>query len=317
MKKIRFPYSPDGQGGRYSLAARITRTGSKQTYYTFLLLADRKRRQDAFQAYAYFRWLDDILDCGSGTVGEKTAIVNQQMEILEACYRGAVPTNVRQEEQMLVDLIRDDDGKDSGLQTYLRNMMMVMEFDVQRCGKYISQAELTHYTHLLSTAVTELLYFIIGNKGAPNGNEHRYDAVSGSHVVHMLRDLKEDIQTGYYNISSEYLHALQVSPEELNGIQLRKWVRERAILARQYFKHGRQYISRSKSIRCRLAGYAYIARFEWMLKLIERDGYLLKAEYPERKSLKAGLWMMGRVIASSFNLPRRNLDAGPHIPQVE
>src|SRR5690606_29823686 len=44
------------------LAERITRAASKQSYYTIPLLVDRCPVADAFRSYAYFRWVDDMLD---------------------------------------------------------------------------------------------------------------------------------------------------------------------------------------------------------------------------------------------------------------
>jgi hypothetical protein len=59
------------------------------------------------------------------------------------------------EEQILVDLVGNDKEKHSGLQFYLRNMMAVMSFDLERRGRVISQSELSQYSLLLSRAVTE------------------------------------------------------------------------------------------------------------------------------------------------------------------
>jgi len=42
-----------------ALAATITRTASKQTYYTIRFLVDAGLVEDAYRAYAYFRWVDD------------------------------------------------------------------------------------------------------------------------------------------------------------------------------------------------------------------------------------------------------------------
>jgi hypothetical protein len=75
-------------------------------------------------------------------------------------------------------------------------------------------------------------------------------------------------------------------------------VRGRVQLARSYFRVGREYIARVSNLRCRLAGFAYTARFEWMLGAIERDNYRLRSEYPERKSLRAGLWMAWSVLTA-------------------
>ena len=56
---------------RGTLGARITKASSKQTYYTFRLLADRERLEDAYRAYGYFRWVDDILDLSNILQAEK------------------------------------------------------------------------------------------------------------------------------------------------------------------------------------------------------------------------------------------------------
>ena len=45
-----------------SPASSITKAASKQTYYTIRFLVDRERVEDAYRAYAYFRWVDDVLD---------------------------------------------------------------------------------------------------------------------------------------------------------------------------------------------------------------------------------------------------------------
>jgi hypothetical protein len=121
-----------------SLAARITQNASKQTYYTIRLLVDRDLVPDAYRAYAYFRWVDDVLDAPLADCPEKLVFIERQAALQEACYRGSPPLQVSSEEQMLVDLAGNDREADSGLQTYLRRMMDVMRFDTRRCGNQVS-----------------------------------------------------------------------------------------------------------------------------------------------------------------------------------
>ncbi|HSB66855.1 MAG TPA: squalene/phytoene synthase family protein [Anaerolineales bacterium] len=291
-----------GYGGETSLPARITKQASKQTYYTFRILVERKHLQDAYRSYAYFRWLDDLLDCDHGTKSEKLTLINDQRDLLEACYHKQPHTIQSPEEQMLVDLVAKDHEESSGLQFYLRNMMALMVFDVERCGRWITQAELSEYSRMLSTAVTELLFHFIGHDDPSPRTPDRYQAVRGAHIVHMLRDLLDDIDLGYINLPAEVLDTHQVTLDDLDSDAFRKWVQERVTLARQCFSAGRKYFSTVKSLKCRLAAHAYLARFEWMLMTIERDGYRLRRAYPERKSLRAGGWMAWRVIKSAFNL---------------
>jgi phytoene/squalene synthetase len=125
-------------------------------------------------------------------------------------------------------------------------------------------------------------------------------AVTAAHITHMLRDALEDVENGYYNIPKEYLQASGISPQDVKSQAYRQWVCGRVQLARGYFKLGRECTAQVRNLRCRLAGYAYTARFEWMLDAIERDNYCLRSEYRERKSLWTGLWMGWSTLTSMF-----------------
>ena len=59
------------------LAAAITKSASKQTYYTIQFFVDRGRVDDAYRAYGYFRWVDDVLDAGSGSQSNKIAFAHR------------------------------------------------------------------------------------------------------------------------------------------------------------------------------------------------------------------------------------------------
>ena len=298
-----------------SLAASITRSASKQTYYTIRFFVDRDRVDDAYRAYGYFRWVDDVIDGEAGSSEERIAFAERQKSLLESCYRGEVLGDICTEEQMLVDLVRNDTEKNSGLQVYLRNMMDVMVFDAKRRWQTISQVELFDYSHKLGKAVTEALYHFIGHDDRSPRHEARYMAVTAAHITHMLRDAVEDVEGGYFNVPQEYLQARGISPQDITNEAYRDWVCGRVQLARGYFKLARECTSRVRNWRCRLAGYAYTARFEWMLRAIERDNYCLRCTYPERKSLRASLWMTWHTFTSMFALPVLKTETHKLAPQ--
>ena len=221
----------------------------------------------------------------------RTNFLARQKTLLEKCYRGESMQDPTAEEQMLIELVGHDCEKNSGLQSYLRNMMQVMEFDAKRRGRWISQTELNQYTHWLATAVTEAMHYFIGHCCYSPHDETRYLAVTGAHITHMLRDTFDDRQAGYYNIPREVLEANNIQPQDIQSKAYCDWVRGRVNLARKYFQAGRAYLARVKNPRCRLAGFAYTARFEWLLDTIEQEGYFLRPEYRERKSVSTGLRM--------------------------
>jgi len=281
-----------------ALAAAITKSASKQTYYTIRLFVDRERVDDAYRAYGYFRWVDDVLDAEAGAKSEKIVFVDRQKSLLEACYRGKNLDDLCEEEWMLVDLVRSDTEKNTSLQSYLRNMMAVMAFDANRRGQVISQAEISGYSRTLAVAVTEAMYYFIGHDSPSPNHEARYLAVTAAHIIHMLRDTLDDNEAGYFNIPREYLEIHKLSPQDVESWAYQGWVYQRVELAREYFKTGGKATAQVRSLRCRLAGYAYTARFEWMLRTIERDNYFLRYEYSERKRFWAGLWMGWRALSS-------------------
>jgi len=276
-----------------ALAATITRTASKQTYYTIRCLADTCLVEDAYRAYAYFRWVDDWLDQEPRPRAERLAFVQRQQALMGGCADSSRLSDLTPEECLLADLIQRDTEKNSGLQAYIRNMMAVMAFDADRRGRLISQRELNEYTHWLAVAVTEALHYFIGHNCASPHGEIRYTAATGAHITHMLRDALEDARAGYYNIPSEVLAATGIAPWDVESNAYRDWVKARVRRARACFRIGRDYLAHVENLRCRIAGYAYIHRFEAVLDAIERAGCLLEAQYPERKGSGRGVQMIG------------------------
>lgn len=308
------------QNATAALAASITKESSLQTYLTVRFLVDDSLVDDAYRAYAYFRWVDDTLDDGQMTLSERIAFLARQKNIISRCYMGEKLDDLCLEEYIAVDLIENDNdrlsqdryGQDpsdqrenSGLRIYIDQMMAVMAFDAKRKDQLISHGELTQYTHSLAVAVTEAMHYFIGHDDYSPQDETRYFAVTGAHITHMLRDAIEDAGVGYYNIPKEYLENHGISPADVSHDAYRAWVSEQVKLARRCFAIGRTYMARVENLRCRLAGYAYIARFEVVLNAVEKEGYLLRAAYPERKTTKArlqmGLAAISQTISSSLH----------------
>ncbi len=271
---------------------------------------------DAYRAYAYFRWVDDTLDASPSSALSATAsaarritFLERQKSLLAKCYRSESIPDPTTEEEMLIELVKHDPDKNSGLQSYLRNMMQVMDFDAKRRGRLISQAELNEYTRWLATAVTEAMHYFIGHDSYSPRDETRYLAVTAAHITHMLRDTYDDVQAGYYNIPREVLDAAHIGPWDIHNQEYRRWVQGRVQLARAYFDAGRDYLFRVAESRCRLTGLAYTARFEWVLSAIEQEDYSLRPDYSERKGVGAGLHMGLLTLSSLMNL--RGLETAP------
>ncbi len=261
-----------------ALAASLTRAGSRHTYLTICWLVDRDLVSDAFRAYAYFRWLDDVIDVMPLSRDQRLAFFREQKSLMTRLHAGDRPQDLAPEEATLACLIEHDRRSHGGLDSYLRNMMAVMEFDARRRGRLISQDELDGYTRNLSTAVMDGLSYFIGHHYGYPETEERYHAVAAAHISHMLRDAVADAEAGYYNIPREVLEAGRIAPSDFHAPAYQDWVRSRVALAQDLFRQGKRYIRRLDHLRARLAGLAYCARFESVLDTIERADYVLQLE---------------------------------------
>lgn len=290
-----------------ALARSITKSGSIQTYYTARLMVDKDLVDDFFRAYAYFRWIDDEIDVSLRSNDERTTFITNQRELIDNLYKKKEISELTDEEEMLRDLVNNDRGEDSGLQSFIRNMFAIIEFDAHRNDRLISRDELDWYVNTLGKSVTDGLLFFIGNWNAYPESENRYLAGIAAHISHLLRDMHKDIADGFINIPKEYLELHRINYEDMGNPAYRAWVEERVELARGYFIKGKQYLNGINNLRCKIVGHWYCARFEVVLDTIEQDEYILRKEYHERRRVSTWLkivWLA--VYLSIYHLLQPN-----------
>ena len=187
------------------MARAITWKGSKQTYFTGRLVIDRDLVDDFYRAYAYFRWIDDIIDVVSTSDEERRDFISRQKELIDKLYNHDKLADLVAEEEILTDLIGNDRWEHSGLRSFICNMFAIIEFDAYRMGRTISEEELNRYTDQLSISVTDgIQYFIANGYEYPDGDD-RYSAALGAHITHLLRDAVPDTADGFINIPADYL----------------------------------------------------------------------------------------------------------------
>lgn len=282
------------------LARSITRSNSKQSYYTTRLLVDKKLVDDCYRAYAYFRWADDIVDVATKSKEARISFIRRQREVINRLYKHNIPDNLTPEEKMVADLICHDRGENSGLHSFIHNFLSILEFDAQRKDRQISQSELTWYSNCLAKSVTDAIQFFVGNGFPYPKADNQYLAATAAHITHMLRDMSNDVADGYINIPYEYLEAHHIDLEDMDSPQFRAWVQDRVALARAYFQEGKRYLDGLDVLRCKIAGYWYCARFECVLDAIEKDGCVLHTQYDMRR--KSFTWFKLGWLAVSLTL---------------
>ena len=268
-----------------NFARSITWASSQQTYWTIRLMVDKELASDCYRAYAYFRWADDVIDVAAQSGSERIGFITRQRELIDCLYRNERPEDLVPEEELVADLISHDTTPNSGLQSFVRGFVAILEFDACRMGRLISEEELTWYTECLGKSVTDGIQYFVGNGHPYPSAGGRYLAATAAHIAHLLRDMVLDTADGFNNISREYREAHGIGPDDVDGPACRDWVRDRVQQARRYFHEGKHYLDSLDVLRCKIVGYWYCARFEGVLDTIERDGYILRATYDERRHI--------------------------------
>ena len=283
-----------------ALARSITREGSKQAYYTARLMVDKDLVNDFNRAYAYFRWIDDIVDDTNQSYEKRITFIKRQKELIDRFYCNDRASNLSSEEQIIADLISHDRSKDSWLQSYIRNMFAIIEFDIYRQGRLVTEQELDWYTERLGESVTDGIQYFIGNGYPYPDSDTRCQAAQAAHITHLLRDMVQDMSDGLINIPKEYLEEHGISPEDTSSPAFRNWVRNRVNLARSLFRDGKRYLDELGVLRCKLVGRWYCARFEVVLDTIEKDNYILRSNYNERRNVFT--WLKIAMLGISVTL---------------
>lgn len=287
-----------------ALARRITWRESKQSFFTMHLLVDRDLVDDSYRAYAYFRWADDVVDEVLTTREERLAFIGAQRALIEGLYAGRRPENLQAMEVLLADLIQHDRQPRSRLRSYIENFLAIIEFDAERRGQGISEAELRGYTDRLALAVTDAIQYFIKNGHPYLEDERRTAGARAAHITHMLRDMRKDVSAGYSNIPREYLESHGITPEDVDSPAFRDWVKARVEQARNDFGQGKLYIDGLDVLRTKIAARWYCARFEHILDTIEQDGYRLRLDYAEKHRALAYVKMAWIAVRVTFQHAR-------------
>ena len=262
-----------------SISRSITRAASRQTFYTIWMLADRELADDAYRAYAYFRWVDDWLDTPGRVPAECRLFAARQRHLIDRCYAGDPPAALEPagSHPGRSDSRRSGQGQPPGCLYRQHDGRHDVRCRAPRSG------DLPGRTECLPAVVVcgrdrgpSLLHW------APRARTQRFGPLPGGHrgPHHTYASRHPRRCPGWllqYQLGVP--ERPRISPLDVDHDAYRDWVRMRVDLARRYFAAGRRYFSQVRSRRCRLAAYAYTARFDIVLDMIERDGYVLRQDY--------------------------------------
>jgi phytoene/squalene synthetase len=285
-----------------TLAEKITRQNSWQTYLTIKWLVDPPLKEAAFRTYAYFRWLDDEIDLECDTKEKRSDLIKRQRKIVETDQlKENDLIKLKPEEKLLAEILVGNRRKDAKFISYVQNFIAIIEFDAKRRNKLVSATELAWYSHTLSKAVTDGIAYFIDCNSTQTDSADRYRAGIGTHLAHMLRDYCQDIENGYINIPKEYLDTHKLMPSDIDNPLFRLWVKDMVRRARMDLARGRKYIATNvPGFRSKIAAYWYCCHYDGILDQIERDEFRLRVSYPNINKLDNYLRIIKSVVIAVF-----------------
>lgn len=105
-------------------------------------MVDMELVNDFYRAYAYFRWVDDIIDESPLSLEERILFILRQRKLIDLLYKNEKLFELSTREHIISNLIKHDKEKNSKLQSFIRNMLAIIEFDAHRKDELISEVQL-------------------------------------------------------------------------------------------------------------------------------------------------------------------------------
>jgi phytoene synthase len=248
----------------YKSAEAVARSRSN-FYYSFVVLPIEKRR--AFCAvYAFMRYCDDISD-GDAGFETKRAMLKDWRARLDAAYAGSVQDNP------ILPAFRDSVNRFSIPAQYFHWIIDGAEMDLD-IAEYRTFEDLYRYCFHVASAVGLVCLQIFGFADE-RAKKYAEQCGIAFQLTNILRDVKEDAESGRIYLPTEDLRKFGYTPEELRkGVvdeRFRKFMRFEEERAREYYAAARNLLPLIEAS-SRPALWAMIRIYERILdKIVEQQ----------------------------------------------
>ena len=248
----------------YKSAEAVARSRSN-FYYSFVVLPAEKRR--AFCAvYAFMRHCDDISD-GNAGCESKRSMLKEWRALLDAAYGGIQQTNP------ILPAFHDTVNRFSIPAKYFHWIIDGAEMDLD-IAQYRTFEDLYKYCFNVASAVGLVCLRIFGFADE-RAKKYAEQCGIAFQLTNILRDVKEDADSGRVYLPAEDLSRFGYAEEELRrGIvdeRFRNLMRFEAERAREYYSAARKLLPLIESS-SQPALWAMIQIYERILdKIVERD----------------------------------------------
>ncbi len=243
---------------------RLTRQRARNFYYGFLLLP--RPRHEAFCAvYAFMRYCDDVAD-GTDAVSDKAARLQEWRRALERALGGDYG------DSLILPAFHDAVRRYSIPPEFFYDLITGAEMDLS-IRSYRTFDDLYQYCYRVASVVGLASLHILGFRD-PAAKKLAEECGIAFQLTNILRDIREDANSGRIYLPLEDLERFEYSPEQLTaGVYNREFLRlMRFQIARAQNFYERTYpLIEMVEPESRPALWALIAIYRGILGTIERN----------------------------------------------
>ncbi len=252
---------------------RIARQRARNFYYGFLLLP--RQRRDAFCAvYAFMRYCDDIAD-GADSIAGKSSALKQWRAALDRALRGeySSPDQASETADLILPAFHHAVQQYSIPAQYFHDLIDGAEMDLS-IRTYRTFDDLYQYCYRVASVVGLCSLHILGFRDTA-AKKLAEECGIAFQLTNILRDLREDAQSGRIYLPLEDLERFGYSPDELAAgeynrqfLALMQFEIERA---RSYYRRAYPLIDMVEA-ESRPALWTLMSIYGGILNAIERNG---------------------------------------------
>ena len=295
---------------------------SVKSAHTFTLvlakvLFRREYKAYFFLWYGYFRWVDDQVDAPDRSPEERIRFIEDQRTYLDKCYQGGVDGSSGAREMDYITLLVDlDRSLNCPMKGAIYEMLEAIAFDALRIGRGKPPAKDRFYESIEKevSAYLKIFHFFCAPEYDTELPQRPVEGIAGK-IVHILRDLLEDLDDGVINIPEEDIQAFGIDLDDPCSDSMRRWVHHQGDRAETYFREGKSQLHRYRSLRYKIAVVILCTKYEHILRMVRRQRFVPSRELPETRGTRllfasTLLINLGRVVIKHLLLPfrRRHLE---------
>lgn len=210
-----------------SYTAQVTRESKTNFYYSFIFLP-REKRNAIFDAYAFCRHVDDIVDEANGR--DVTDELNEWRRGLDECYKGNATHPIY--ERLAPTVKRFNIPREP-----FHAIIDGCEMDL-RITRYETYADLERYCYNVASAVGLVCISIFGYRN-PASVDYAINLGKALQLTNIMRDVANDAERGRIYIPQDELKRFGLSDQSI--LERQYDARFKELMKHQYERASRYY----------------------------------------------------------------------------